>query len=203
MATVDEHEVLVQLRKKHAIPDNGKPPPVKSTVGIVLSTVMISGLHVTFASPGRSLTGTSARLGHDSCGALYAQVGLVLDGTSVTMIVPGGPAYKPTNGKKIDKTDSVLAIDPDGKSGFKAVTPANVISLLRGPDKVGSTVKLQIASSTSKETNDFALKRADFRAVEKIKDGVSRHTERTCCRCDPKPGPSPSYDLPDSRSYRR
>ena len=93
-----EPELLVQLRRKHAIPDNGKPPPVKSTVG------------------------------------------LVLDGAAVTMVVPGGPAYKPSNGKKIDKTDSVLAIDPDGKSGFKAVTPANVISLLRGPDKVGSTV---------------------------------------------------------------
>ena len=109
---------------------------------------------------------------HVSLTVRVGQVGLVLDGTSVTMIVPGGPAYKPANGKKIDKTDSVLAIDPDGKSGFKAVTPANVISLLRGPDKVGSTVKLQIASSATKETNDFVLKRADFRAVEKIKDGA-------------------------------
>ena len=49
------------------------------------------------------------------------------------MVVPGGPAYKPVDGKRIEKTDNVLAIDPDGKSGFKAVTPANVVSLLRGP----------------------------------------------------------------------
>ena len=29
--------------------------------------------------------------------------------------VPGGPAYKPINGKQIEKNDIVLAIDPDGK----------------------------------------------------------------------------------------
>ena len=62
MASGDDPEVLVQLRRKHAIPVNGKPPPVNSTVG------------------------------------------LVLDGAAVTMVVPGGPAYKPANGKKIEKT---------------------------------------------------------------------------------------------------
>ena len=29
--------------------------------------------------------------------------------------MPGGPAYKPINGKRIEKSDIVLAIDPDGK----------------------------------------------------------------------------------------
>lgn len=84
-------------------------------------------------------------------------------------------------------TDSVLAIDPDGKTGFKAVTPANVISLLRGPDKVGSTVKLQIKSSATQETNDFLLKRADFRAVEKIKDVFMKLAELGTAAKAPKP----------------
>ena len=97
----------------------------------------------------------------------------MLDNSTVTMVVPGGPAYKPVDGKRIEKTDNVLAIDPDGKSGFKAVTPANVVSLLRGPDKVGSHVKLQITkagSTTPRDVAEFNLVRADFRQVEKIKD---------------------------------
>ena len=81
----------------------------------------------------------------------------------------------------------MLAIDPDGKTGFKAVTPANVISLLRGPDKVGSTVKLQIKSSATQETNDFLLKRADFRAVEKIKDVFMKLAELGTAAKAPKP----------------
>ena len=97
----------------------------------------------------------------------------MLDNSTVTMVVPGGPAYKPVDGKRIEKTDNVLAIDPDGKSGFKAVTPANVVALLRGPDKVGSHVKLQITkagSTTPRDVAEFNLVRADFRQVEKIKD---------------------------------
>jgi hypothetical protein len=135
---------VLELRKKHEIKNTGKPPPVKSTVG------------------------------------------LVLDNNAVTMVVPGGPAYKPVNGKRIEKSDSVLAIDPDGKSGFTTVTPANVISLLRGPDRVGSMVKLQVKQG-AKDPIDFNLKRADFRQVEKIKDVYMKLAELGTAAKAPKP----------------
>jgi hypothetical protein len=43
------------------------------------------------------------------------QIGIVLNNLDVAMVVPGGPAYKPYNGKRIEKNDTVLAIDPDAK----------------------------------------------------------------------------------------
>ena len=136
---------VLELRSKWAIPDNGKPPPVKSTVG------------------------------------------LVLDNTAVSMVVPGGPAYKPVNGKQIEKTDIVIAIDPDGKSGLKPVAASTIIPLLRGPDKVGSMVTLQVTKSSTKETLEFAMKRADFRQVEKIKDVYMKLAELSSAAKAPKP----------------
>ena len=60
---------------------------------------------------------------------------------------PGGPAHREGahgEGRRIEKGDMVVAIDPDGDSGFTRATDANVIQLLRGADSVGSHVTLQI-----------------------------------------------------------
>jgi hypothetical protein len=58
--------------------------------------------------------------------------------------MPGGPASKSVNSRRIEKGDIVVAIDPDGESGFIPATASNVISLLRGKDQVGSHVIIQV-----------------------------------------------------------
>jgi hypothetical protein len=70
----------------------------------------------------------------------------------------------------IDKNDVVVAIDPDGKSGFKPVTAGSVVQLLRGDDMVGSHVVLQIQKPGSNAKYRVDLRRADFRSVERIKE---------------------------------
>ena len=62
-ANIAVRKMLTELRYKHEVSDTGAPPPVRSTVG------------------------------------------LVLDGTFVTMVVPGGPAYKSLDGHRIEKGD--------------------------------------------------------------------------------------------------
>lgn len=87
------------------------------------------------------------------------------------MVVPGGPAYgKSVEGHKLEKADLVVGIDPDGQQGVKKVDKTNVIRFLRGPDSVGSHVTVKVSKHDTKELVEFALKRADYRSVEKIKD---------------------------------
>ena len=82
--------------------------------------------------------------------AVRSTVGLVVDGTTVSMVVPGGPAYKAVNGKRIEKGDRVIGIDPDGSGGIKQADEASVIGLLRGADVVGSSWRhFRLAPSAS------------------------------------------------------
>ena len=64
----------------------------------------------------------------------------------------------------------MVGIDPDGQQGVKKVDKTSVIRALRGPDSVGSQVTVKVSKHDSKELVEFALKRADYRSVEKIKD---------------------------------
>ena len=102
--------------------------------------------------------------------AVRSTVGLVLDGATVSMVVPGGPAYKAVNGKRIEKGDKVIGIDPDGSEGIRQADEASVIGLLRGADVVGSRLVVQVAKHSSGRIETFALQRADFRSVEYAKD---------------------------------
>jgi len=53
--------------------------------------------------------------------------GIVFEGTSVAMVVPGGPAFKQAkDGKRIEKGDVLTQINQ------KEVTASNIIPLLRG-----------------------------------------------------------------------
>ena len=58
----------------------------------------------------------------------------------------------------------VLGIDPDGQLGIKKVDKNSVIRFLRGPDIIGSVVKLQVSKHSTKEVLEFSFKRADFRS---------------------------------------
>ena len=98
-------------------------------------------------------------------------VGLIVDGAQpvVTMVVPGGPAHREgTHGKgrRIEKGDMVVAIDPDGDSGLTRVTDANVIQLLRGTDTVGSLVTLQILKRVQPSASGRAsMERCETRSI--------------------------------------
>ena len=92
----------------------------------------------------------------------------------------------------------MVAIDPDAKSGMTAVSCNNIISLLRGPDEIGSHVILSVlkgggggssgrSSRSSVERCDFELKRADFRAVERVKDLYMSIAELRSAARAPKP----------------
>ena len=70
--------------------------------------------------------------------SVKSTVGIVFEGTAIAMVVPGGPAFKPSKeGKRIEKGDVLVKIDD------KTVTANNVIAQLRGADIVGSTVKIE------------------------------------------------------------
>jgi len=45
------------------------------------------------------------------------------------MVVPGGPAYKTQNGKRVEKLDTVLAIDPDGKVRVGRISSDNPLTI--------------------------------------------------------------------------
>jgi hypothetical protein len=87
-----------------------------------------------------------------------ATVGVVLDDAQlglVSMVLPGGPAYK-----RIKKGDLIMSLD--GTS----VTAENLIPLLGGSDEVHSTVKIGIKGCR----DPIEIRRADIREVEKIKN---------------------------------
>jgi hypothetical protein len=97
--------------------------------------------------------------------SVRSTVGIVFEATSVAMVVPGGPAFKPSKeGKRIEKGDTLKSIDG------KDVTPSNLIPLLRGSDVVGSLVKIEVQKADSAVMATFNLSRSDIRAVEKMKD---------------------------------
>ena len=78
---------LVELRVKHAIQDHGKPPPVKSTVGFVMTpsvTTMPRGQGKITPRLNARTTEAEVLTGW-VCTAV--QVGLVLDNTAVSMVV--------------------------------------------------------------------------------------------------------------------
>ena len=78
--------------------------------------------------------------------------------------------HKAVNGKRIEKGDKVIGIDPDGSEGIRQADEASVIGLLRGADVVGSRLVVQVAKHSSGRIETFALQRADFRSVEYAKD---------------------------------
>ena len=97
--------------------------------------------------------------------SVKSTVGIVFEGTAIAMVVPGGPAFKPSKeGKRIEKGDVLVKIDD------KTVTANNVIAQLRGADIVGSTVKIEVHKQEGGQHQTFSVTRADIRSVEKTKD---------------------------------
>jgi hypothetical protein len=76
--------------------------------------------------------------------ALRSTLGIVLEGSVVTIIIPGGPAWRATkDGKRIEVGDIVRSVDG------QEIAKSNAAAALRGSDLPGTPVRMEIEKSTS------------------------------------------------------
>ena len=90
--------------------------------------------------------------------------GLVLDGTTVALVVPGSPCSGDHAGKKIEPGDVVMRIDNE------SVGKHDIVAKMRGADVPGSELTLTVRKRGSQEILVLQLHRADMRSVMAKKD---------------------------------
>ena len=88
-----------------------------------------------------------------------SSVGLVLDGTTVTMVIPHSPSSKEYNGQIIEPGDVVTHVDKT------PVADHDCIAKLRGHDMPGSRVCVTVVKKDTLQASDFMMTRADIRNV--------------------------------------
>ena len=91
-------------------------------------------------------------------------LGLVLDGTTVALVVPGSPCSRDHAQKKIEPGDVVLRIDNE------SVDKHDIVAKMRGADVPGSELTLTVRKRGSQEILVLQLHRADMRSVMAKKD---------------------------------
>ena len=101
---------------------------------------------------------------HMSVPLVRSTVGLVLDGVTVKMVVPGSPSSKTYDGQRIEPGDVVTHIN------MCAVEAHNVVSTLRGDDLPGTPVSVTVMKGSTMQAAVFDLVRADMRNVLVVKD---------------------------------
>ena len=123
---------------------------------------------------------TEARPGSRSSAALRSTLGIVLDGAVVTMVVPGGPAWRATkDGLRIEEGDVVRAVDG------REISRESASAAMRGSDLPGTPVRIQVEKTAqSKWTKldgsllppdhgqvvEFVLVRQDIETVSLLKN---------------------------------
>ena len=76
--------------------------------------------------------------------ALRSTLGIVLEGATVTMVIPGGPAWRASqDGQRIEVGDVVRAVD-----GLE-ITMRNAAAAMRGSDLPGTPVRVEVEKRSS------------------------------------------------------
>eukprot|EP00960_Hanusia_phi_P007880 225753-Hanusia_phi.AAC.3 len=91
-------------------------------------------------------------------------LGIILEGTRVSMVVPASPAYRPRRGRRVEREDEVVEVDGVG------VRKEAVLKQLRGCDEIGSVVKVKFRRGQSEQVEEVTLVRACMEQVVELKE---------------------------------
>jgi len=96
--------------------------------------------------------------------ALRSTLGLVLDGSTVTIVVPGGPAWRAVqDGERIEVGDLVRSVDG------QQITSRNAADALRGADLPGTPVRIEVEKRPSTASGKWTARDLSVYPAQQVK----------------------------------